>query len=146
MTQSRSTSATSQAVIERLARPLRLESLDPVPARFVYALRLIALHERVGRDPVPELAVRLRSVETAAKALALGQTISATWPENIHVSCFCSPILTHDEATIAALIDSAGHCDRHGFEAAVEGLVRPDRIHRLWEGVLALVAAEARTS
>jgi hypothetical protein len=31
-------------------------------------MRLIALHERVGRDHVPELALRLGGVEVATKA------------------------------------------------------------------------------
>lgn len=93
---------------------------------------------------MPELAVRLGSVEVAAKALALTQAISSCWPESIHVSRFCCQMLSHDEATIGALIDSASRCDRQGFEDAVHGLIRPDRIYRLWDAVLGYVAAEAR--
>lgn len=123
-----------------------MDGLDAIGARFVHALRLIALHERLGLDPVPELAMRLHSVETAAKALALGQALSHVWPERIHVACFCSPLLSHDEATIGALVDCAARADRAGFEAAIAGLVRPERVQRLWEPVLALIAAEARTA
>lgn len=98
----------------------------------------------MGRDPVPELAIRLGSVEVAAKALILAQTISATWPENIHVSRFCCRLLSHDEATIAAFVDAAAHGDLGAFEDALSGLIRTDRTHRLWEGALALAAAELR--
>lgn len=146
MTQHRTPSARSRSTIAALAEPPRIENCGPIGARFVYSLRLIALHERAGRDPVPELAVRLGSVETAAKALVLSQAISATWPENIQVSRFCCGLLTHDEATIAAIVDAAARRDRPGFEGAITGLIRPDRIHRLWDAVLGLIAAEAHSA
>ncbi|MEM7703297.1 MAG: DNA-directed RNA polymerase subunit beta' [Pseudomonadota bacterium] len=131
------------ALVHDLAEPVTLPTLGPIATRFVYSLRLIALHDRVKRDPVPELTVRLGGVEMAAKSLALSQTVAATWPETIHVSRFCCQRLTHDEATIAALIDCASQRDRPGFEAQVEGFIRPERVHRLWDGVLALIGAEA---
>lgn len=134
----------ARQTIAALAAPPRVERLGPIAGRFVHALRLIALHERAGRDPVPELANRLGSVEVAAKALILAHAISATWPENIHVSRFCCRLLSHDEATIGAFVDAAAEGDRRGFEAALEGLVRADRAHRLWESALALAAAEIR--
>ncbi|MFL0355455.1 DNA-directed RNA polymerase subunit beta' [Erythrobacter sp. GH1-10] len=139
-------SAAARSTIADLARSPRIESLGPLGARFVYSLRLIALHDRANRDPVSELAVRLGSVEVAAKALALAQAISSVWPENIHVSRFCCQMLSHDEATIGKLIDSAATCDRAGFEEAIAGLVRPDRHHRLWDAALGLVAAETRAA
>lgn len=139
-------SASTQDIIARLAAAPRVEALGPIGARFVHALRLIALHERLGRDPIPELAVRLGSVEIAAKSLIFAQTISASWPENIHVSRFCCRLLSHDEVTIGGLVDAAARRDRAGFEDAVAGLVRPERRHRLWDGALALIAAEMRAA
>ena len=136
-------SIASSSILEDLLEPPRLESLSPIAARFIYSLRLIALHERVKRDPVPELAVRLGGFEIAAKSLALCQAIAATWPENIHVSRFCCQRLTHDEATIGALIDQAWSRDRTGFEAEIAGLIRPQRVNRLWEATLDLVMSEA---
>ncbi|WP_233994177.1 DNA-directed RNA polymerase subunit beta' [Porphyrobacter sp. AAP60] len=146
MPQHRPSSATTRNIIAALAVPPRIETLGPVAGRFLHALRLIALHERMGRDPVPELAIRLGSVAIAAKALILAQTISAAWPENIHVSRFCCRLLSHDEATIGAFIDAAFHGNRAGFEDALAGLIRPERMHRLWEGALALTAAELRAA
>lgn len=137
-------SAAARNTIAALARPPRVEALGPVGGRFTHALRLIALHERMGRDPVPELAVRLGSVDVAAKALMLAQVIAASWPENIHISRFCCRLLSHDEATIGAFVDAAAAGDRMGFEDALAGLVRPERMPRLWEGALALTAAEMR--
>ncbi|MEA1618513.1 hypothetical protein SOQ14_06255 [Erythrobacter sp. T5W1-R] len=77
MSQHRPTTASRQT-IAALAVPPRLERLGPLGGRYVHALRLIALHERVGRDPVPELAVKLGGVEIAAKALMLAQVIAAS--------------------------------------------------------------------
>lgn len=145
MSQHRPTNAASVAQkVAALAAPLRIESVDPLGARFIHALRLIALHERVGRDPLPELAVRLSSVEVAAKTLILASTIACVWPENVVVSRFCCCMISHDEATIGAMVDAAGRADRTAFEAMIDGLIRPDRGHRLWEASLALVAAEMR--
>ena len=74
----------------------------------------------------------------------MAQAIAATWPENIAVSRFCCRLISHDEATIGAFVDAASEGDRMGFEAALTGLLRPERMHRLWEGALALTAAELR--
>ncbi|MEM1051086.1 MAG: DNA-directed RNA polymerase subunit beta' [Pseudomonadota bacterium] len=142
MPQSRTPTSASRAIIEELAQPRLLQSLGPIASRFVYSLRLVALHQRVKRDPVPELAARLSSVEVAAKALALAHTVSAVWPEDIHVSRFCCCKLTHDEATIAELIDAASEQDRAAFNRAADGLIRPDRISRLWDSAVNLVEAD----
>ncbi|MGY6635509.1 MAG: DNA-directed RNA polymerase subunit beta' [Erythrobacter sp.] len=144
MFQHRPSAATARQTIAALAAPPRIERLGPVAGRFIHALRLIALYERAGRDPVPELAVKLGGVEIAAKALMLAHTISVVWPENIHVSRFCCRLLSHDEATIGAFVDAASQGDRVGFEAAITGLIRQDRAPRLWEAALALAAAEMR--
>ncbi len=137
-------STVAKQIIVGLATPPRIEALGPIGGRFIHALRLIALHERLSRDPVPELAVRLGSVAVAAKALILAHAVSASWPENIHVSRFCCQLLSHDEMTIGTMVDAAAHSDRTGFEAALAGLIRAERMHRLWDSALALVAAEVR--
>jgi len=146
MTCNRSSFTLSQATIERLAEPRRIADLSAISERFVTSLRLIALHERAKRDPISELAARLGSVAVAAKALALSQAICATWPEDIHLSRFCCPVLTHDEATIGDFVDRAVQYDQDGFEAAIEGLIRPGRVPLLWDAALGLVAAEARAA
>lgn len=140
----RTPTAATRSIIAALAAPPRVERLGPVAGRFIHALRLIAVYDRAGRDPVPELANRLGSVDVAARALILAQAIAACWPENIAISRFCCRLLSHDEATIGAFVDAAADGDRKGFEAALDGLVRPERAHRLWDSALALAAAEIR--
>ncbi len=146
MRSSQNVSAAAKATIEGLARPAEIEGLVPIAARFVFSLRLIAVHERAKRDPVPELANRLGNVEVAARALALAREISHVWPENICVSRFCCGLLTHDEHAIGTIVECACARDPRGFEQAIAGLVRPERIHRLWEPVLGLIAAEMRSA
>jgi hypothetical protein len=146
MTQHRTPTARTRSLIAELAQPVRLDTQGPFAARFIYSLRLIAAHERVRRDPVPELTLRLGGVEIAAKALAMSQAIAACWPENVHVSRFCCCHLTHDEATVCSMLDAVAGGDRNAFEASVTGLVRPDRIERLWDAALALLSAEMRAS
>ncbi len=140
------TPATYSSAIEGLSQPRRITDLGPVAARFTYALRLIALHERARRDPVPELAARLGNMEIAAKSLALSYAIASTWPEDIHITRFCCPLLSHDEATIGTLIDCAGRRDSTGFAQQIEGLIRAERVHRLWDAVLGLLNAEMRAA
>jgi len=146
MPQNRLPAAQRTMTVAQLAEPPSVQSLDAIAARFVFSLRLIALHQKAKRDPVPELAAQLASVSVAAKALALSQTVAAIWPENLLVSRFCCCKLTHDEATIAAAIEAGGARDRPAFERAVYGLVRPDRTARLWDDVLGLVEAELRAA
>ncbi|MGB3471644.1 MAG: DNA-directed RNA polymerase subunit beta' [Erythrobacter sp.] len=134
----------TSAILQSLAQPAMLPAVGPIAGRFIDSLRLIALHDRAKRDAVPELTVRLGGVDIAAKTLALSQAISATWPENILVSRFCCQRLTHDEATIAAMIDGVCARDRAQFDHQVEGLIRPARADRLWDTALDLVAAECR--
>ncbi len=67
-----------------------------------------------------------------------------SWPDNIHVSRFCCRLLSHDEATIGAVVDAAAKGDRAGFDDALSGLVRSDRMRRLWDAALSLAGAEMR--
>ncbi|MEL7199722.1 MAG: DNA-directed RNA polymerase subunit beta' [Pseudomonadota bacterium] len=140
MAHNRTTSAKS--IVANLQRAPRLSELHPIAARFVYSVRLMALHERAGRDPVPELSSRLGSVDVAAKSLALAKTIMRCWPENIHVSRFCCGLISHDEVTIGGIVSSAVHRDYDAFVHCTHGLIRPDRAPALWEGCNDLVIAE----
>ena len=82
MSQGRTPTAATKATIAELAKPRTVDTVNPIAARFVYSLRLIALHQRAKRDPISELATRLNSVNVAAKTLALAQMVLAVWPEN----------------------------------------------------------------
>lgn len=145
MPDSHITSAAAKETISKLGEPVRLDGQNPIAARFIYSLRLIAAHARMRRDPVAELTAQLGSVDVAAKSLALSQAICAAWPENIHVSRFCCCLVSHDEATIASAIEAVIERDRTCFDQTMVGLIRPDRIERLWEAASDLVIAELQS-
>lgn len=136
-------SAAARAAIANLAEPPRMRALHPVAGRFVYALRLIALHERARTDPVPELAQRLGQITIAIKTLQLLDAVTQAWPETVHVRRFCCGCLSHDELTLGRMIEAAWRGDQKEFIRQIDGLVRPDRTERIWNAAVDLVMAEA---
>ena len=128
--------------LEKLQRSPRVDEMHPLGARLVFALRLIALHRKARRDPVPELAARLGNLGVAIHALELVETLGMVWPDPIQVSRICCQCLTPDEATLGHAMKAASVRDRDAFVAQFEGLLRPHRIDALWEQAVSLVAAE----
>ncbi|MFZ9396473.1 MAG: DNA-directed RNA polymerase subunit beta' [Erythrobacter sp.] len=135
--------AGASAWVDWLQQPRIMTTLHPVAARFIHALRLIAVHHRARRDPTAELAVRLGSVAVAVKALQLADTIGGSWPEPVQLRRFCYRGLSHDEATIGALVEAAWWNRQDAFEREISGLVRSERIARLWADCVELVASES---
>ena len=121
----------------------RIADLHPVAARFIYSLRLVAAYKRAKRDPAAELANRLGSIQTAIKALQFVETVGHAWPEPVLVQRFCCGCLSHDERTLGAMLDAAWNNDRAAFTEQLDGLVRSERIDRVWDDALQLVMAEA---
>lgn len=137
-------SAAARAVVTRLAEPQPVRALHPVAGRFVYALRLVALHERARTDPVPELTQRLGQITIAIKTLQLLESVSQAWPERVSVRRFCCGCLSHDELTLGRMVEAAWRGDEVEFGKQLHGLVRPDRIERIWFHAVDLVMAEAQ--
>jgi len=125
-------SITSAAVEKLLTAPTTSE-LSCAGARIIADFRLLALCARAGRDPVLELVHRNSCLTTAKAFIDLADTIGASWPENVTVARPCCPVVTHDEATIANMIDAARAGNREGFSAQIAGFVRHDRHDRLFE-------------
>ena len=132
----------TESWIERLKRPQRMEHIEPVAARFIFSLRLIAVHHRAKRDPTSELTARLGNIAIAVKAFQLSETLCQTWPEPICLRPFCCQALSHDETTIAAMLEAAWSGQRDLFVDQLNGLVRRDRIEWLWRDCSELVASE----
>jgi len=122
-----STTASAAAAIAALARPQDVRALSLTALHAVMAMRLSALFERAGRDPVPDLAQRYRSIETAAAVHALVLRVIRTWPERFLVNRPCQLTMTPDEATLAAMVRHALVADRQGFASLLDGFVRADR-------------------
>lgn len=135
MSQSASTSQFAP-IIAALARPQDVRGLNLTGLHMVMAMRLCALFENAGRDPVPDLAQRYRSVEAACAVHGLVATIKQVWPEPFMVNRPCCLSMTPDEATLAMLVRAATAANRPLFSDAIAGLVRADRHHTLYQSTI----------
>lgn len=138
--QSRDIRGLSRAVAALNSVPdIRRQSL--VSVHLVMSLRLCALFEQAGREPVAELAQRFGSVTAACAVLHLAGTLVRCWPDRYQAGRPCCRGLTPDEWTLAEMARAAETCDRAGFEAALAGFVRTDRHEPLFDASLRAVAA-----
>lgn len=135
------TTPAPSATIAALRRPHDIRGLSLNALHLVMAMRLCALFERAGRDPVPDLAQRYRSVEAACAVHGLVRTIVHTWPEPFMVNRPCCLAMTPDEVTLAGMTRSAIAADRAGFAAMLDGFVRNDRHEALHEATRHAVAS-----
>lgn len=132
----------ANAWVDHLRQPPMITSLNAVAARFIYSVRLVALYRHAKRDPAPELAARLGSFPVAIKSLQLIETIGQTWPEAVSVQRFCCRCLSHDEATIGAMVQACARHDFDGYSAQLAGLIRKGGIAALWGETVELITAE----
>jgi hypothetical protein len=135
-----SVDTTAAATIAALARRDEIRALPLLLVELVMAMRVAALFERAGRDPVPDLARRYRSVEAATAVDGLVRTVVRCWPERFVVNRPCCTALTPDEATLAALGRLGRHGDRDGFAAQLAGFVRADRHEALYQATIHAIA------
>ncbi len=134
--------ANSSSWIARLQEQPRVDELDTLAIRFVFSLRLIAIHRQAKRDPVPELAARLGNLTSAIAALELVETLAQIWPETIQVGRACCRGLTLDEVTLGRAFEAVTARDRAAFAHQLDGLLKASRVDLLWEQALTFVAAE----
>lgn len=127
------------ATIAALARPMDVRAL-PLPAvHVVMSLRLCALFERAGREPVSELSTRFGSVTAALAVLELARTVARCWPEAYIAGRPCCMGMTPDEATLAATARAAADADRAGFARTLDGFVPAGLHDALFAAVLCCV-------
>lgn len=127
--------------VRSLALPADLRALPRPALHVVMAMRLAALFERAGRDPVGELTCRLRSVTAALEFCELQRRVVRAWPEPYLASRPCCLGMTPDETTLAGMIRTAAARDRAAFGRVIAGFVRADRHDTLFEACIKTVAA-----
>ena len=122
-----------------------LGTVPAAEARIIGALRLWAVLHKVGRPPMAPVAERLGSARAAAHLHLLIEEIGAAWPEPFCVSPPCCRRLSHDEATVSAMVAIAGRGDRRGFDRLLEELLPAEVRERLFlsSAMLAKNAAAA---
>ena len=91
-----------------------LRTSPVVVVQTIIAARIAILYARAGRDYLPDMAVRLRSMRAAQALQAVLETANAVWPEPLLVHRPCCTMMTPDEAlvadiTLAAMRGSRGH-------------------------------------
>lgn len=118
---------------------LRNQSLAAI--HLVMSLRLCALAEVAGREPLAALACRLGSVTAAQAVFDLTDRITRAWPDRFATARPCCPGMTPDEWTVAMLARAARQADRPGFAAVLDGFVRAERHDALFAATVAALAA-----
>ncbi len=134
------TSARFFAMIEGMARPQDVRGLSLKSLHMVMAMRLCALFDAAGQDPVPDLARRYRSIEAACAVHGLMLTVKQVWPEPFLVNRPCCHAMTPDEATLAALARATRAGNREAFTSVIAGFVRADRHEALYNATIHAVA------
>lgn len=132
--------AIATATIAALGRAPDLRALSLAGVQVITAVRLCALAHRDGTDPVPGLAQRFRSLESAFAVADLARTLARCWPEPAMVNRPCCLCLSPDEATLAGMVRHAARADRAAFGRELAGFVREDRHEALWNACLHAVA------
>jgi hypothetical protein len=120
-------------------------TMSAAEARIISALRLWVVMNKLGRPPMQPVAERLGSARAAAHLHLLIEEIGAAWPEPFCVSPPCCSRLSHDEATLGAMVAIAGGGDRRGFDRLLEDLLPAEVRERLFlsSSILARNAAAA---
>lgn len=120
-------------------RDLRAHPL--VAMHVVMGTRLSLLYGRAGRDPLPDLAVRLRSMRAAQAQLSLTAAIGRLWPDIFTLRRPCCMILSPDEMLLADLAVAAMRGDRDGAMDAMRDFLPSRARDRLFGEMVELVDA-----
>ena len=134
-------SASRAAQVRALASPPDLRHQPLVVLHLVMATRLIALCDRAGRDPVCELALRVRSCAAATALVGLSAALVRAWPDALVTGRPCCMAMTPDEATLAGMARAGLAGDRAAFSRTIAGLIRPDRHEPLYDATVGALAA-----
>jgi hypothetical protein len=118
-----------------------------VAMHVVMGTRLSLLFGRAGRDPLPDLAVRLRSMRAASAQQALTATIWSNWPDVFALRRPCCMILSPDEMLLADVAVAAMRGDKDKAMDAMRdflpGLARDRLFREMVELVDAIRSAQA---
>ena len=120
-------------------RDLRANSL--LAMHIVMGTRLCFLYARAGRDPLPDLAVRLRSMRAAQAQQSLVHLIERIWPERFTLRRPCCMAMSPDEMLLADVAAAAAKGDRAAATDAMRDLLPCLSRDRLFGTMIELVDA-----
>ncbi len=119
-------------MLDTLAAPIVLRSLPVETGLLIGALRHWVRARRAERCPTAAAAAHLGSARAAAHLGLLVEEIAACWPDPFAVAPPCCPRLSHDEATLAAMLRLGAGQDRRGFDDLLRDLLPADARERLF--------------
>lgn len=118
-----------------------LRASPVIAVQTIMAARISILYARAGRDSLPDMAVRLRSMRAAQALQTMLETVNRVWPEPFLVHRPCCMAMTPDEALIADIALAALRGSRaHALEAMHDLLPCLSR-DRLFSQMIELVDA-----
>lgn len=128
-------------VIDRLRQQPTTQGMSCDALRMVMGIRLLAVCNRMGRDPLVELVQRFGNIEAARSFIAFADCVGNAWPEPVRVMRPCCHLASPDEFTIAAMADMARSGNRVRFETNLSGFVSARHYEDLFDRAVRTVAA-----
>jgi len=107
----------------------------------IMAMRLCILFGQAGRDPLPDLAVRLRSMEAARRVERIVRSIQQSWPEQFLVHRPCCLALSPDEALLGDLTVAATQGDENGAAQLLRDMLPAETARPLFLETVAAAGA-----
>lgn len=107
----------------------------------IMATRLCILYGQAGRDPLPDLAVRLRSMDAARLVDCIVQTVQEHWPEHFLVHRRCCLALSPDEALLGDLTIAATQGDEAGAVQLFRDMLPANIASQLFQEAIAAAGA-----
>jgi len=107
----------------------------------IMATRLCILFGQSGRDPLPDLAVRLRSMEAAHRVTRLVRALQDVWPDNFLIHRPCCMALSPDEALLGDIAVTATQGDEEVAITLLHDLLPADVARHVFTGAVAAAAA-----
>ncbi|HWJ68563.1 MAG TPA: hypothetical protein VNS79_00720 [Sphingobium sp.] len=107
----------------------------------IMATRLCILYGQAGRDPLPDLAVRLRGMDAARQVERIVRTVQENWPEHFLVHRPCCLALSPDEALLGDLTMVATQGDETGAIQLLRDMLPADTAGLLFRDAVAAVGA-----
>lgn len=128
-------------VLDLLGSPRTMAGLEGRAALVLRTVRIWAGLRMARHCPIEMAEHRLGSVSAAGALRILVETMSAAWPDPVALAPPCCPVLSHDEATIGALLQAAWAGDRRRFDREAEEMLDEDARARLWSAMRALLVS-----
>ena len=118
-----------------------LRSYPLTAMHMIMGTRLCIMFGQAGRDPTPDLAVRLRSMDAARLVARLVRSIQELWPEPFLVHRPCCMALSPDETLLGDLVVAATRGDEDSAVVMMRDVFPADTSRHLFRETVGAAAA-----